>query len=216
MLVEIPLDDSIYQHAEMRVRAMPVYNKSHRKVGANQTGVIGEVVTERFLSSMGVFYSADKTTEYDLRLLNGQTIDVKTKERSAIPRERFDCSVPLYNHDHQRPDYYLFVSLKRDKSVDEGDIRRFTHAYILGAATQEQLAQLGRVIPANTLDDDNGMRNWTGMVNIPIEQLTPSSELVSEWLSVSPNHSAIFDYRSIPLECSRVSRKIEDVSNAVF
>jgi hypothetical protein len=215
MIIEIPLDESIFQQAEQRLATMPVYKGSHRKNGANQTGVLGEIVTERWLSAMGIYYSADKTTQYDLWLLDKKTIDVKTKERSSLPRQSYDCSVALYNHEHQRPDYYVFVSLIRSKD-ESTDIRRFTHAYLLGGVDQHQLHTLGREIPKNTVDSDNGMQNWTSMLNIAIDKLVPCAELQKRWLEVSPNHSALFDYRAIPIPASKASNSSFNVSNKVF
>jgi len=215
MIIEIPLDESIFEDALYRLQSLPVYRLSHRKNGANQTGVLGEVVAERWLASMGIYYTADKTTQYDIMLLNTSRVDIKTKERQVMPRSEFDCSIPLYNHEHQNPDYYFFVSLLRDKHSDPDDIRRFTHAYLLGAVNQSQLNRFGRVIPANTLDEENGMENWTGMINIPIDLLTPVDQVLEKWKEISNSHNAILDYRSMPLPQKRKSTTTS-VKNQVF
>lgn len=215
MLIEIPLDQNIFDEANFRLANMSVYKKSHRQNGANQTGVIGEIVTERWLSAMGVFYTPDKTTQYDLKLLNGEKIDVKTKERQAKPRSQFDCSVALYNHEHQMPDYYFFVSLLRDPRKPATDIYRFTHAYLLGAVNQPQLKRFGRHVPAETLDEENGMTNWTAMYNIPIDLITPCDQVIEKWKDISSSYNALMDYRSMPLPEHR-SSKTTSVTNQVF
>jgi len=56
------------------------------------------------------------------------TLDLKTKDRMVKPLLLYENSVPLYNHEHQPPDCYLFVSLLRDKNADEDEIRRFQEA----------------------------------------------------------------------------------------
>jgi hypothetical protein len=216
LIIEISLDESIFEQAEYRLALMPVYKASYRKNGANQTGVIGEIITERWLSANGIFYSADKTTQYDLRLLNNETIDVKTKERSTIPRLNFDCSVALYNHEHQRPNYYFFVSLRRNNKANRQDLRRFTHAYLVGAANQTQLLSYGRIIPANSVDQDNGMKNWTSMINISLDKLTKCEDVRSKWCKVSPADNALRNYRSMPIPQSRASITSGKISNKVF
>ncbi len=216
MIIEIPLDEGIFRHTEFKLKHMPEYKGSHRKLGANQTGVLGEVVAERWLSAMGIFYTADKVTTHDLRFLCDRTLDVKTKERSAVPRSDFDCSVPLYNHAHQRPDYYLFVSLLRNKQMKEDDLRRFTHAYITGVCTQERLERFGRVIETGTKDDDNGMENWTAMINISIDLLTHCDEILPLWLAQSPNVMALRDFSMIPAQAPRKSWQKTSQGNASF
>jgi hypothetical protein len=216
LIIEIQLDESIFQQAEFRLALMPVYKASHRKNGANQTGVIGEIIAERWLSANGIFYSADKTTQYDLRLLNNETIDVKTKERSTVPRLNFDCSVALYNHEHQRPNYYLFVSLRRNNTANRQDLRRFTHAYLVGATNQRQLHSYGRIIPANTVDNDNGMKNWTSMINISLDKLTNCEDVQSKWSKVSPNENALPNYRTMLIPKYRASTTSGSISNKVF
>ncbi len=215
LIIEVPLDESIFAEAEFRLEHMPIYRQSHRQNGANQTGVLGEIVTERWLSAMGVFYTPDKTTQYDIKLLNQEKVDVKTKERQAKPRSEFDCSVALYNHEHQDPDYYFFVSLLRNPKSDVSDLRRFTYAYLLGAVNQQQLYRFGRHIPANTRDEENGMENWTSMLNIPIDLIIPCDQVLDKWKSISATHNALVDYRVMPLPEARRSRT-HNVTNKVF
>jgi len=214
-MIEVKLDEAIFTQAEHRLKTLPIYKKSHRKNGANQTGVIGEIVAERWLTSQGVFYTEDKTTQYDLRLLNGETIDVKTKERRVMPRQSFDCSVAMYNKDFQRPDYYLFVSLRRDPKADSRDLRRFTHAYIIGAVNQAQLEAKGRLIPKDTEDSDNHMVNWTDMMNIFVENVTECPLVASKWKEVSPSVAALSQFQHIPLPKSRPSTTTGNVANAI-
>ena len=57
----------------------------------------------------------EKTT-HDYLVGNGLTIDVKAKDRTVTPKFDYDNSVPLYNQTHQRPDYFLFISLERSRS----------------------------------------------------------------------------------------------------
>lgn len=97
----------IWDLAQERALAMPVYGMSHRKFAANQVGALGEVVFESFLEHHQIPFTPRYRTTEDLGIL-GDTIDVKTKDRTVYPRADYDCTVPLYNHEHQRPTRYAF------------------------------------------------------------------------------------------------------------
>ena len=126
------LNESIWSLAETRVKELPIYKNSHREVEANQVGVLGEIVTELWLSHLQIPYLDQKITTHDYLLTKvDKRLEVKTKDRTVVPFSDYDCSVPLYNHEHQIPDYYLFISLLRNKRFEGNNIRRFQRAYIL-------------------------------------------------------------------------------------
>ena len=108
-------DADIWRAAAERAAATPVYAGSHRKEAANQVGALGELVFESLLTAHGIPFQARYQTTEDLEIL-GDTVEVKTKDRTARPQPGFGCSVPLYNHEHQRPSRYLFFSLLRDRT----------------------------------------------------------------------------------------------------
>lgn len=155
---------------------MPVYAGSHRKGAANEVGALGEVVFESFLAGHGIPFTPRYATTDDLELF-GATADVKTKDRTVRPQPHHECSVPLYNHEHQRPSFYVFVSLLRDRKAAVPGIERFTCAYLLGWASLKQVDS-GKRWEAGEVDPENGTQFWTACLNLAIRDLRPMEVLV--------------------------------------
>lgn len=164
--------------AAERAKQQPIYEYSHRKTEANIVGCIGEVVFERLLSHFGVaFEDCRGGTEHDY-LVGGYTVDVKTKDRTVIPRLDYDNSVPLYNHEHQRPDFYYFVSLFRDPSTMDVGAGRFSDAYLLGGIDLATLDQDGQRWEGGQTDPSNGTTFWTACMNVKMSQLIANREIL--------------------------------------
>lgn len=174
--------EEIWSAAELRAQKTPVYGNSHRKEEANQVGALGEIIAEIWLDSMGIPFIDQRSTTHDYMLSAiNKTLDVKTKDRTVAPADYYECSVPLYNHKHQKPDYYLFISLLRDGRSTSKDIRRFTKAYVLGISDQDLLGREGVVWKAGQTDPSNNTKFWTECINLKISQLTPPSEAKALW-----------------------------------
>ena len=161
---------------------MPIFNNSHRKQAANEVGVIGEVVVENYLRSNNVNIIHDDLTTHDYRLRNNKTIDIKTKDRTVIPMDYYECSVPLYNHSHQRPNFYIFVSLLRNKN--KTGLERFIKAYIVGAATFADVEEKSTKWKAGQTDPSNGTTFWTDCLNLRIDQCTDLNEVIEIWKTI--------------------------------
>ena len=85
--------------AQQRVDESPIYKFSHRKRDANQVGFLGEIIFEEYLNDYGVNFIDDRVnTNHDYIIKNKYTLDLKTKDRTVIPKIDYDNSVPLYNH----------------------------------------------------------------------------------------------------------------------
>ena len=175
----IDLDQGLVGAAVARAAKLPVFEGSHRKEAANLVGCIGEVVMERYFTVKGIEFERrlESTTE-DYLVGRKFTLDVKTKDRTVVPKDYFDNSVPLYNHDHQRPDYYYFVSLLRDKSIDENDPRRFVKAFILGGMDINTLDRTGKRWEAGETDPSNGTKFWTACINLRMLDLLSNSQML--------------------------------------
>lgn len=175
------LTPDLLEIAVERAKNQPVYDYSHRKQEANIVGCLGEVVFEKFLSHFGIeFQDCREGTEHDYRI-NGYTVDVKTKDRTVVPRITFDNSVPLYNHEHQRPDYYYFVSLLRDTSIHATCPSRFTHAYLVGGIDLETLDREGTQWEAGQTDPSNGTKFWTACINVTMAQLLSNEIILAQF-----------------------------------
>ena len=158
--------------AEERVNNSKIFENSHRKREANQVGFLGEVVLEQFFTNEKIeFVNHTHETTHDYFIKQKYTLDLKTKDRTVIPKITFDNSVPLYNHAHQRPDFYYFISLLRERKNRSRKINRFTHAFILGGIDIKTLELVGRIWRAGQVDTANGTKFWTDCINISMKEL---------------------------------------------
>lgn len=174
------LTEELLARAEERAKSLPIFDYSHRAYDANLVGSIGEIVFEMFLDHHGVPYRDDTwSTKRDYIVGNDISVDVKTKDRTVYPRADYDNSVPMYNHDHQRPNYYYFVSLVRDPGIATDDPRRFIAACLLGAIDQERLETQSRRWEAGETDDRNGTKFWTSCLNVAMCDLYSNADMLS-------------------------------------
>ncbi len=175
----VTLTEEILEEAQARARQLPIHKNSHREHAANEVGCIGEVLFERFLGIAGIEFRDQLTsTRHDFIVNGDMTVDVKTKDRTVLPKRHYENSVPLYNHEHQRPDYSFIVSLLRDKSAPSNDIRRFTHGCLVGGLDFETLERIGKRWETGETDPANGTKFWTACINVRMEQLLTFQEML--------------------------------------
>ena len=177
---QVILNNTHWEEATKRVNRSKIFNGSHRKKEGTQVGYLGEVVFEEFLKQSEVdFVNETHKTTHDYLVNNSISLDVKTKDRTVEPQKHFDNSVPLYNHEHQRPDYYYFISLLRNKLDNSDDIKRFTHAFIVGGIDIATLERHGKYWEKDQVDPSNGTKFWTDCINVNMMQLIDNHEMIT-------------------------------------
>jgi len=144
-----------------------VYDRSMRGKEANLVGAYGEIVVYNYLQSIGLNPEFAHKTTHDIEL-EGCTIDVKTKERTVAPRSYYDCTVPAYNHSHQRPDLFVFVSLLAKQKTGN---RRFEKAWILGLISYNDLTNKAKHWHKGEIDPSNGWKATINCYNVQISDL---------------------------------------------
>lgn len=182
MFVSGPVTELHRDRARRRAAEYPVLKGSHRGEIANQIGALGEVVAESWLARNGVRFTSVRTTRTDLILSDQKTLEIKTKDRTVAPKPEYEASIPLYNHDHQQPDYYLFVSLERGRG-SQSDLDSFHTAHIVGASSVRKMHELGKVWHAGETDPDNGTTFWTDCLNIKLKNLVEPATALIHWAS---------------------------------
>jgi hypothetical protein len=173
----VPLDN-VLPVALHRAEAMPVYRRSMRGPAANEVGATGELVAMEYLRSSGVKFRDDPDVDGDLWVA-GQRVEVKTKERTVVPKPHHACSAPAYNHDVQVPDWWLFVSLLSDGSKGVG---RFRRAWVCGALPDVRLRAEGVLWRPGDVDG-NGWSPTIPVWNVPVGSLVDPSMM---WVSPHP------------------------------
>ena len=183
---EIKIQPRHWDIASERLGHFPPFKNSKRGIQGKEVGFLGEVIFEEWLSQHGIVFRDERyKTTHDYTVSNRHTVEIKTKDRTVAPQKYFDNSVPLYNHNHQRPDFYYFLSLLRDWSNTSHLITRFTHAYIVGGVDIATLEREGKQWAENEVDPSNGTKFWTGCINLRMDQLIDNYELL-EFFRSSP------------------------------
>ncbi|MBB4408729.1 hypothetical protein [Agrobacterium radiobacter] len=183
-----PMIDYAYEEA----KKLPRYNYSHREFQANFVGCLGEISLARFFQLKNVqFIDQRANTTHDFLMAGKLTLDVKTKERSVRPKSHYENSVPKYNHSHQRPDFFYFVSLLRNTKFAEEEKYRFTHACIVGAISLSDLESKGIERKEGTEDPSNGTIFWTDCLNVTMEQISENREMLRLFGGVNDDVSPI-------------------------
>ena len=165
--------DHLRDAAVARAAATPVLRRTMRGQPANEVGALGELIAIDYLTRIGVDVEDAPTTTYDLITPFG-TIDVKTKERRVAPRHDYSCTVADYSLDHQRPAWYLFVSLE---STGGTGIGRFTCGWVLGTIDRVRFEVIAQEW---TPDDRDGTNGWVPTItchNVLVSDLRPPREL---------------------------------------
>jgi hypothetical protein len=163
----------LYTAAQKRADRMPEYKRSMRGAPGNEVGALGELVAIDYLQSVGVDVEDAQQIGYDLSTAHG-TFDVKAKERKVPPRPYYECTVPDYVREAQKPDWYLFVSLTSGLGTG---VRRFTEAWVLGTISGvdfDRLAVLWE--PGKT--DSNGWGATVPCWNVKVSSLRPPRTVV--------------------------------------
>lgn len=185
-MLKISINKEMHDEARARAVSLPTWRLSYRGADANDVGVLGEVVVENWLRNNNIeFIDERNETTHDYVLMDTSTFDVKTKDRTIPLRSDYECTVPLYNHEHQQPTYYIFVSLERNKEDSNPDICRFHTAYIAGGMNQAQLEKKGRVFKSGEIDHKNNYEVKFDCINIYVKDVTAPEKVLQKWQRIS-------------------------------
>jgi hypothetical protein len=163
--------------AEKRIEDIPILKNSIRGKEANLVGSIGEVLFERFIQDEGLTLEKETREKekynHDFVIEEEFTVDVKTKDRSVVPKSNYDCTVAQKTLDHQEPDFFYFISLLKKGGV-------FTDGYLLGAIDTQSLLIRGEKWKAGEVDARNGKTIRVDCVSIEIKNLINDYEFINK------------------------------------
>ena len=173
-MIKVDLTNSLIEKAGAYSKGK-IYKRSMRGQGGTNIGTIGELVLIEYLENNGLKVVDNRkrinATKYDL-LVQGEKVEVKTKDRTVPPKPFYECSIPLYNHDHQKPKWFFFLSLMRKGSSYE-------EAYILGGISYNEMEKEGVIINKGDVDLRNGWICKESCINITIEKLKSPESMLS-------------------------------------
>jgi len=153
-MIELPISADMLIAARDKAAAMGKLYNSITSGAGNIAGFIGEDIAQQVLGGELI-----NTYDYDL-VLNGVTIDVKTKQTSAIPLPYYECSVAGLNT-KQACDYYCFVRVKND----------FTVGWYLGVYAKQAYLTDAVFMAKGTVDPTNKYVVKSDCYNLKISQL---------------------------------------------
>ena len=182
---KIKLSDEVLSKAKEYSKGK-TYKRSMRGEEGTNIGAIGEYVAKDYLEGFGLAVSDNRgtktATRYDF-LVNGKSVEVKTKDRTVPPKSFYECSVPLYNHSHQKPDWFIFLSLHRIDTPYMND-SRYEDAYILGMTTYDFIEKEGITVMKGEVDESNGWMCKESCINLPIDKLFGVERFILELNSI--------------------------------
>ena len=142
--------------AQWRADEMGQLNNSIRQGEGNVYGFLGELVFAKITGA-----TIDNTYDWDARMPDGPTVDIKSKCVTSVPLPHYECSVASIGT-HQRCDYYAFVRVLKDCSV----------AWYLGAMLKSDFLRQATYMEAGVWEDPaNGWSPTIDCYNIPISAL---------------------------------------------
>lgn len=172
-MLEINLEPYL-EDAQARAEELGDLDRSMRGLQASQVGALGELIGMDYLRGLGFELEEIYSTRYDVRAkVSGEwkTLEFKTKERTVVPQPHYDCTVPAYNHEYQRPDYFIFISLLSSGKSEK--INRFSRGFILGSIALERFEQLATAWDPSKRDNSNGWVPTINCYNVSISELDP-------------------------------------------
>lgn len=150
---------------------VPGYNqRSFKGPKGFQVGSFGELIVMDWLAKTGKNWAPVFSTQHDL-LVGTERWEIKTKERSVEPQPHYECTVPAYNHEHQVPDRFIFVSVQSDKNTSGA--QRFKKAHILGTIRYNDLELKCQLQTPQDAPANNGWVATINCYNVRIDQLDP-------------------------------------------
>ena len=160
-----------------RVNSQDDYKKSMTKDRGKYVGFMAE---RKFMGwcQKNFFKCSQTDTHNDDFIVNGKTVDVKAKLRTVKTTGRHEASVWEGSISHQKPDYFVFVSIVKNQLVQ-----------LIGWLEFEQFMSKARVMTKGV--DQGNMTIVENCRNVYHEQLQPmplflkvrpQDQTTDEWL----------------------------------
>jgi len=158
--IEVNITQEMVNRATAKDQEMGQLRNSIRRGKGNLAGFLGEEVV---LTAFGGSESHN-TYEHDLTF-EGTTFEIKTKDRTVVPRIEYEASVANFNT-RQKADFYVFVSLYRVKET--GD---YTRGYVIGIIDKEDYKRQANFLRVGDIDQSNDWKVSADCYNLPYERL---------------------------------------------
>ena len=155
-------DSDMVKDADEWAAELGILNNSITAGDGNFAGRLGELALAKHLNVLRV----QDDYWYDL-IYKGQTVEVKTKRRTADPAMFYDVSVAKTST-HQQPDRYAFISITGEWGWDG---RKVKNVWLCGFMDRDEFFDKARLMRKGKVDKSNGFKTHADMYNLEIGEL---------------------------------------------
>ena len=150
-MIEINITQEQIKRAEMLYKFKEL-NNSIRKGEGNLIGALGEIVVFDYYQNKGCNVEHCQHHDFDL-MIQGYTVEIKTKGVNTIPQPEHTCHVSNYNS-KQDCEFYCFVNVKNDLSK----------AWLKGMISRKKFDSIKRLKKKGEFDENFQFRCDTWIV----------------------------------------------------
>ena len=109
-MIEVKITDKMLLAGRRKATEMGLLHNSILRGGGSVAGFLGEQVVLKVLGGSWL-----NSYDYDIILVDGRKVEVKTKQTSATPLPYYSCSISNFNT-KQDCDIYAFTRILKDFS----------------------------------------------------------------------------------------------------
>jgi hypothetical protein len=159
-VIEIAITKDMVERAKDLANEMGSLRNSIRNGAGNLAGFLGEECV------LSYFPQAERDNSYNHDLIaHGRRIEVKTKDRTVIPKPQYECSIAQYNT-RQETDYYFFISLLREGT-------EYVRGFLLGYMPKAEYFDKATLLKKGDYDPSNNFIVKADCYNLRIGDLRP-------------------------------------------
>mgnify|MGYP000047004635 FL=1 len=155
---QITVSQGMIDAAQKKANDMGLLNNSITGGQGSVAGFLGEDCARLILGG-----TEDNTYDYDIKLKDGRTVEVKTKRTTVPPKRYYECSVAELNT-KQKCDYYAFVRVHNDLHT----------AWFLGVYPKSKYYNDAKYLRKGDIDTSNNFTVKSNCYNMPISALEES------------------------------------------
>jgi len=170
-MLAIPHSVEMIEKAFSRAKQMGAIGNSILEGRGSPAGFLAE---EAVAAWTGAEIVSDSSYDYDL-ILNGETVEVKTKRRTVAPQSHYHVSIAETSR-HQQPDRYIFTSVEFGRSARVGGQMRYGDirvVWLLGQIEARRFFETATLWSSGTEDTANGFVASVDCWQLPIGDLEP-------------------------------------------
>lgn len=154
-MLKVEITDDMLLAARAKATEMGKLNNSILRGGGSVAGFLGEQIVLKVLGG-----EWKNSYDYDIIMDDGNKVEVKTKQTSAVPKPFYDCSISNFNT-KQKCDVYAFTRVLNDYSV----------GWFLGMLSKENYFDKATFLKKGDIDPSNNYTVRADCYNVPISEL---------------------------------------------